>query len=79
MALWMQKICKNLEKWREYVGGDAYNFIIGASLVGAKVSGVTTTKAIYISAGLIIFCMGLNSLPITTVIKENEKKNQIEN
>lgn len=49
----------------EYVGGDAYNYIIGASLVSGKISGAMTTKAIYISAGLIIFCMGLRFYSIT--------------
>lgn len=43
----------------EYVGGDAYNYIIGASLVAGKISGILTMKAIFISVGVLIFCIGL--------------------
>ena len=44
---------------REYVGGDAYNYIIGASLVGAKISGLIMTKAVYTAAGVLVICLGL--------------------
>lgn len=42
----------------EYVGGDAYNYIIGASLVGGKIAGAKAQKAIFISAGLLIVALG---------------------
>lgn len=42
----------------EYVGGDAYNYIIGAALVGGEIAGVKAQKAIYISTGLLIACLG---------------------
>lgn len=45
----------------EYVGGDAYNFIIGASLIGGKIAGVKTEKAVFISAGLMIISLGVLS------------------
>ena len=45
----------------EYVGGDAYNYIIGASLVGGEIAGAKTQKAIFISVGLLIICLGLCS------------------
>ncbi len=47
---------------REYVGGDAYNYIIGASLVGAKISGVMIAKAVYTAIGTLIICFGLACL-----------------
>lgn len=43
----------------EYVGGDAYNFIIGASLVGGEISGAKAQKAIYTVAGLFFICAGM--------------------
>lgn len=43
----------------EYVGGDAYNFIIGASLVAGKISGTMTTKAVFIVGGLLCICFGI--------------------
>ena len=45
----------------EYVGGDAYNYIIGASLVGGEIAGAKAQKAIFISVGLFIICLGLCS------------------
>ena len=50
----------------EYVGGDAYNFIIGASLVGGRISGVITAKAILFSAGCLCLCCGLTIRRIET-------------
>ena len=49
----------NYSAIKEYVGGDAYNYIIGASLVGGRISGVFAMKAIFISVGILIFCAGL--------------------
>lgn len=43
----------------EYVGGDAYNFIIGASLISGQVSGAMTQKAIYVTGGVMLICAGL--------------------
>ncbi len=43
----------------EYVGGDAYNYIIGASLVAGKISGTMTTKAIFIVGGTLCICLGI--------------------
>ncbi|MCI6830639.1 MAG: hypothetical protein MR896_00935 [Clostridiales bacterium] len=37
----------------EYVGGDAYNFIIGASLVGGRIAGMLAVKAITIVGGIL--------------------------
>lgn len=45
----------------EYVGGDAYNYIIGASLVGGEIAGAKAQKAIFISIGSLIACIGLLS------------------
>lgn len=43
----------------EYVGGDAYNYIIGAALVGGEIAGAMTQKAVFMSVGALIFCIGL--------------------
>lgn len=43
----------------EYVGGDAYNFIIGATLIAGKISGTMTTKAIFIVGGALCLCLGI--------------------
>ena len=53
----------------EYVGGDAYNYIIGASLVAGKISGTMTTKAIFIACGILCICLGITLLSLTK--KEN--------
>ena len=54
----------------EYVGGDAYNYIIGASLVAGKISGAMTVKAIFIVGGLLCLCAGITML--TMVDDRNE-------
>ena len=43
----------------EYVNGDAYNYIIGASLVGGQISGATVSKTIYYTGGAICLCIGM--------------------
>ena len=61
---------------REYVGGDAYNYIIGASLVGAKNSGLIMAKAVYTATGVLVICLGLICLfcgPKEPRIKKPEK------
>lgn len=42
----------------EYVGGDAYNYIIGASLIGGKIAGMIAAKAICMTVGILIACIG---------------------
>jgi hypothetical protein len=43
----------------KYVGGDAYNYIIEASLRGGTIAGCKAAKALYICSGLIIFSLGM--------------------
>lgn len=43
----------------EYIVGDAYNYIIGASLIAGKISGTMTTKAIFIVSGILCLCFGI--------------------
>ncbi len=52
----------------EYVGGDAYNFIIGASLVGGKIAGMIAAKAVAMVGGAICICFGM-----TLRVLEQEK------
>lgn len=59
----------------EYVGGDAYNYIIGASLVGGEIAGAMAQKAVFISVGLLIFVLGLFvfSFPFKNIHKNTEE------
>ena len=43
----------------EYVGGDAYNYIIGATLVAGKISGIITAKAVFLVGGIFCLCLGI--------------------
>ncbi len=45
--------------YTEYVGGDAYNFIIEAGLRGGQISGAKAQQAIYYAAAAIVFMMSL--------------------
>lgn len=42
----------------EYVGGDAYNYIIGAAVVGPQVAAVKIIKWILIVGGILVACIG---------------------
>lgn len=55
----------------EYVGGDAYNYIIGASLVAGKMAGTMTAKVVLVVGGIICLCFGLTFM--TLYQKEKEK------
>ena len=50
------------DKMYEYVGGDAYNYIIEASLRGGEIAGAKTAKAIYFAAAGILFVLSLSFL-----------------
>lgn len=50
------------DKYTEYVGGDAYNFQIEASLKGGVIAGAKAEKAIYISVSGLIFVISLFGL-----------------
>ena len=54
----------------EYVGGDAYNFIIEACLRGGEIAAAQICKCIYIVGGLIISC--ISALKIN-VVKPTDK------
>lgn len=54
---------------KEYVGGDAYNAMIEASIRGGKISGAMAESAIYKVAGIITVCLGA-----ITIAKSFEKK-----
>lgn len=55
----------------EYVGGDAYNFEIGASLIAGKIAGTMISKNIFIVSGAICICFG-----ITMIIFMKDKKQE---
>ena len=52
---------------REYVGGDAYNYIMGASLVAGHISGTMAMKAVFIAVGVLVTCMGFWPLPLSPI------------
>ena len=43
---------------KTYVGGDAYNYIIEASLRGGEISGSMIARAVYICSGIITMSIG---------------------
>lgn len=49
-------------KMTEYVGGDAYNFIIEASLRGGEISGALISKAIYFAVAAVLAVISLSFL-----------------
>jgi len=53
---------KEYSEISEYVGGDAYNYMIGANLVGAKITGAIIAKAISICVGIALACIGILSI-----------------
>ena len=55
----------------EYVGGDAYNFIIEAALRGGRISAAQVSKCIYISVGLLIACVSALRINVVKSDKEN--------
>ena len=58
----------------EYVGGDAYNFIIGAALVAGKLSGAMTVKGIFVAGGLLCLCAGVTMLVMQYEREAEQKK-----
>ncbi len=58
----------------EYVGGDAYNFIIGASLVAGRVSGAMTVKGIFVVGGLLCLCFGMTMFAISKKPEDSREK-----
>lgn len=55
----------------EYVGGDAYNYIIGASLVAGEISGVIVSKTICIVGGILCLCIGTMAAVVGQCNKES--------
>ena len=50
------------DKMEEYVGGDAYNFIIEASLRGGEIAGARTAKTIYFAVAAILGVLSISFL-----------------
>lgn len=48
--------------YTEYVGGDAYNYQIEASLRGGQIAGARTERAVYISMSGLIFIISMFGL-----------------
>lgn len=63
-------------KIEEYVGGDAYNYIIGAEIVGSKIVATKTERAIFICIGLFMATLGgaIVAYEERRQIKDKQKK-----
>ena len=57
--------------YQRYVGGDAYNFIIEASIRGGEIAGGRSARAIYLSGGMMISTTSLIALGVAL---DKEKK-----
>lgn len=64
--------------YREYVGGDAYNIQIEASLRGGEIAGAKTMKAVLLAAGGIIAIISLYGFVEEDTSVNYEIKKQIE-
>lgn len=53
----------------QYVGGDAYNYIIESSIRGGQISGMITCKTILISLGILLFFLVIIGNEICKSIK----------
>ena len=51
---------------KEYVGGDAYNFIIEAGLRGGEIAGAYATRAIYFGVAALLAVISLFCLAVPT-------------
>ena len=49
---------------KEYVGGDAYNYIIEAGLRGGRIAGAMVQKVVLIISGCILFWMSLFAIAL---------------
>lgn len=63
------------EGYEEYVGGDAYNIQIEASLRGGIIAGRTIAKAVLISSGVILFFLIMVGDQIICCLAYNVQKN----
>lgn len=57
----------------EYVGGDAYNFIIESGIRGGQIAGAEITKGLYIAVGLLIACVSAMKVNIVKPEKDDNK------
>lgn len=65
---------KEISHCTRYVGGDAYNIIIEASLRSGEIAGAKTQQAIYIAASGLIFTLSIFKLEKNLKSKDNNDK-----
>ena len=58
----------------EYVGGDAYNYVIGASLVAGKMSGYIAAKATLFVVGAVCVCGGMIMIVVAGGMNRTKKE-----
>lgn len=61
--------------YKEYVGGDAYNLIIEASILGGEISGAQISKTIYTVFGWSLIIAGGILIQILNLLKEKPNNN----
>ena len=59
----------------EYVGGDAYNAMIEASLRGGEIAAAKTSKTMYLCGGIITMAIGILIEVSGTAKKEENTEN----
>lgn len=56
-----------------YVGGDAYNMQIAASLRAGEIAGLLISKSIYICSGLLIICISaISSIKFISILNKEK-------
>ena len=63
----------------EYVGGDAYNFLIEASIRGGEIAGARTARAVYLSVGALTITVGAVAFGSELDKKEGEVTESLKN
>ncbi len=58
----------------EYVGGDAYNAMIEASIRGGEIAAAEMSKTVFICSGVLTISMGLLIETVAIIIKRENKK-----
>ena len=62
----------------QYVGGDAYNMQIAASIRAGEISGLLISRSVYICSGLLIICISaINSLKFIGILNKEKPDIQV--
>lgn len=62
----------------EYVGGDAYNYIIESSLVASEIAATSINQVVYQVGGIICLAIGLSKIKFLSEKEIEKQKNKVE-